>query len=58
MVAGAFLIRATDTIGVVVLKDLGATAGQLGLSFTCLGAGYVAGAIVVGQWGHRSHRSS
>lgn len=52
MIAGAFLIRATDTIGVVVLKDLGVTAGQLGLSFTCLGVGYVAGAIVVGQWGH------
>jgi MFS family permease len=53
MVAAAFLIRATDTIGVVVLKDLGVTAGQLGLSFTCLGVGYVAGAIVVGQWGHK-----
>ncbi len=53
MVAGAFLIRATDTIGVVVLKDLGVTAGQLGLSFTCLGVGYVMGAIVVGQWGHK-----
>ncbi|MGI8857150.1 MAG: MFS transporter, partial [Thermomicrobiales bacterium] len=53
MVAAAFLIRATDTIGVVILKDLGVTAGQLGLSFTCLGVGYVAGAIVVGQWGHR-----
>ncbi len=53
MIAAAFLIRATDTVGVVVLKDLGVTETQLGLSFTCLGIGYVAGAIVVGQWGHR-----
>jgi MFS family permease len=53
MVACTFLIRATDTLGIVVLKALGVTAGQLGLSFTCLGVGYVAGAIVVGQWGHK-----
>lgn len=53
MIAAAFLIRATDTVGVVVLKDLGVTAGELGLSFTFLGVGYVAGAIVVGQWGHK-----
>ncbi len=53
MIAATFLIRATDTVGVVVLKDLGVTAGELGLSFTFLGVGYVAGAIVVGQWGHK-----
>lgn len=53
MIAAAFLIRATDTVGVVVLKDLGVTAGELGLSFTFLGVGYVAGAIAIGQWGHK-----
>jgi len=53
MVAGSFLLRATDTLASVVLKQLGVTERQLGVSFTCLGVGYVLGAIVVGQWGRR-----
>ncbi len=50
-VAASFFIRATDTIGAVVLKALGVTTGQLGPSFTLLGLGYVAGALALGQWG-------
>jgi MFS family permease len=53
MVVVAFLIRSTDTLGVLVLKALGLSEGMQALSATALGMGYVVGALVVGQWGGR-----
>jgi MFS family permease len=52
-VVAAILIRATDTLGALVLKELGISEGLQGFSATALGAGYVAGALVAGQWGQR-----
>ncbi len=52
-VVSSFLIRATDTLGLNVLKALGVGEGLVGVSFTALGIGYVVGALVVGQWGDR-----
>ena len=53
MVTIAFLFRSTDTLGILVLKALGLSEGMQGFSATALGMGYVAGAVVVGQWGGR-----
>jgi len=52
-VVAAVLIRATDTLGAIVLKELGVNEGLQGFSATALGVGYVVGALVAGQWGQR-----
>ena len=53
MAVASFLIRSTDTLGVLVLKVLGVGEGMQGLSNTALGLGYVLGALAIGQWGQR-----
>jgi MFS family permease len=52
-VAASFLTRATDTLGLNILKALGVGEGLVGVSFAVLGLGYVVGALAVGQWGDR-----
>src|SRR5262249_14306608 len=46
-------IRSTDTLGAVVDRSLGVTQRLLGLTAMVNGAGYVAGSLLVGQWGRR-----
>jgi hypothetical protein len=53
MVAGQCLTRATDSMTGPVFKELGVDEAGLGVLLTGLGAGYVVGAIAVGQWGKR-----
>ena len=55
MSAALFMIFIIDSIGVLVLKELGVSEGLFGLAVGSIGLGTVLGALAVGQYGKKVH---
>ena len=55
MSAALFMIFIIDSIGVLVLKELGVSRGLFGLAVGSIGLGTVLGALAVGQYGKKVH---
>jgi len=53
MSAALFMIFIIDSIGVLALKELGATEALFGVAVGSIGLGTALGAVAIGQWGQR-----